>query len=262
MKQTLQIFALLIGLAVPAIAEDIVPGGITEVSAEYSTGWIGRIYSIWLKADGTAVFRGERQITRLGVFQAQFPKEEFKKLAAFLLEQDYTSFTNEYNRTGTDGACFLLKITAIGKKPKEILVHNPHDESAPPKFWAIKHIIESITANLPWQEFSNLSDKVEPTDPAKIIIPEFKIPEQLPGNASLQRVTERILLYSREFDPYARGISIILDIPEAKRTRETLAIDLKNQSILQILNHVASLEGLILARKGRTIVIQERQGAL
>ena len=66
------------------LPQKAMPGGITEVSVQYSAPWVGKIYSVWLKSDGTAIFRGDHHVSRLGTFQARFPTAEFKKLAAYL----------------------------------------------------------------------------------------------------------------------------------------------------------------------------------
>ena len=262
MKYTAPFIAVIVALAIPALANDSVPGGITEVSVRYSSGWIGRMYSVWLKADGTAIFRGDRRVPRLGTFQSQFPKGEFAKLAAYLVEIGYASLDKDQNRRGTDGSSFLITIKPTNGKPKEILLHNPEDLTAPPKLWAIKHIVDSLTSDLPWEDYSDSPSDMKPTDPTEIIIPEFKLPAQPPGRVSLQRVAEHAWLCSHEFDAHAQGVNIVLDVSESKRTSETIAIDMTNQSVAHILNHVASLEGLTLTHKGRTIVIREKPGSL
>ncbi|MDD4872179.1 MAG: DUF6438 domain-containing protein [Kiritimatiellae bacterium] len=252
------IISVLFVLATSVFAEDNISNRIDEISVEYSKGWIGKIYSVWLKADGTAIYRGDHEVSRLGTFQASFPKKKFKKLAEYLEEINYDSLDKEQNEHGTDRPCFLIKIKPYHAKPKEIFLHNPEDDTAPPKLWAIKRIIESITVDLPWMEHTYLPEKIKPTSPEQIIIPEFKFPAEPPGRISLQRAAENVWLYSREFDPYHTGINIVLDVSENRRTRETIAIDMKNVSIEQILNYIASIEGLTLIRTGRTFIIRER----
>ena len=252
------IISVLFVLATSVFAEDNISNRIDEISVEYSSGWIGKIYSVWLKADGTAIYRGDHEVSRLGTFQASFPKKEFKKLAEYLEEINYDTLDKEQNEHGTDRPCFLIKIKPYHAKQKEIFLHNPEDDTAPPKLWAIKRIIESITVDLPWMEHTYLPEEIKPTSPEQIIIPEFKFPAEPPGRISLQRAAENVWLYSREFDPYLTGINIVLDVSENRRTRETIAINMKNVSIEQILNYIASIEGLTLIRTGRTFIIRER----
>src|SRR5262249_51931069 len=77
--------------------------GITEITLErtpcFGTCPVDRVT---LRADGSASYTGTRYVDRLGEYKGTIGREEFDRLAAFLVSQKFFTLSDRYAVPATD----------------------------------------------------------------------------------------------------------------------------------------------------------------
>ena len=239
-------------LSVTVFAEDEnIPGEINKVKVERAaaTG-AGRLYMVTLEGDGTALYVGDRDVQQLGIFHLNFPEQDFRDLASYLVAIDYRSLSKQNFESGYDGLITRITVWSDESDKARITLQN----TSPPKICAVVRLVDSILSEL-WDNYSMLAEE-EKTPPREIVLPEFS------WSGTLQGFAEELRREIPELDPAGEGINLVLRVPEKVRTEHNIRIETKDKSVASILNRVAARHGLYIIKKGRTFIIQKRQGAL
>lgn len=125
---------------------------ITEISLERTVDqWEQRPFDrITLRADGTAVYVGVRNVERIGRFRGVIPKHNFNFLAGFLTEQKFFELK--------DNSIYLAdvpisSITVVkGSKRHGVNNYGNYGLGYPLTVWGIEMAIRGVVADIKWEK--------------------------------------------------------------------------------------------------------------
>jgi hypothetical protein len=105
------------------------------------------VYSITLRRDGLATWRGEAFISRLGSHQGEVFEGEFENLAALIERCGFFDWADRYAEDVTDNPEYVLEVARQGKAKR--VVQYATDE--PQDFWTIATVIDGVASLIEWQ---------------------------------------------------------------------------------------------------------------
>ena len=104
------------------------------------------IYEITLRADGSAEWRGDRFVERLGRFHGQANPGDVAKLARLVDRSGLVGWDDEYMGNVTDAPTYELTVVA-GRTTKTVR-QNATDE--PADFWVVAAVVDHFAAEIDW----------------------------------------------------------------------------------------------------------------
>lgn len=107
-------------------------------------------YEVTLRADGSAVWNGDRFVDRIGRFHGQFDGSDFDRLARFIERSGFFEWDEEYSGGVSDIPDYEL--TVVGGDQKKRVLQNATDE--PADFWVIAALVDGLAAGIDWMEGS------------------------------------------------------------------------------------------------------------
>lgn len=105
------------------------------------------LYSVTLRADGSANWDGERFVDRLGPHEGRVHPDDFARLARFLARVRFLEWEPEHLGGATDLPDFVLTVQAGDHSHR--VRQNGTDE--PPDFWVAAALVDHLAEAVAWQ---------------------------------------------------------------------------------------------------------------
>jgi hypothetical protein len=123
-------------------------GEITEITLERTWCYgVCPIDKLVLRADGTAMYTAKANTQRTGQFTGTFWKEEFSKLAQWLVSRGFFELKGSYGNANVDTATQVLRVARRGEQKS--VVNNTIGGSE--TLWGMQRVIQGVVADIPWQ---------------------------------------------------------------------------------------------------------------
>ncbi len=142
-----------------AFAQTIAASDISEIMLETADGFCADCERITtLRGDGTAAYHGGKNSQyRPGESRGKFSREEFEKLAAFVVAQDFSRLKDRYEGSVSDVA--EVKITVVYQGGQKTVVN--WGGSDLPQLLAIKKAFESAASKIGWRTIVTPDEMIE-----------------------------------------------------------------------------------------------------
>jgi Domain of unknown function (DUF6438) len=109
------------------------------------------VYEVTLAADGSATWKGERFVDRLGLYQGQVDLDDYGRLARFIQRAGLLGWATEYVANVTDLPNYYLTVVADGqtKTVRQYGLDEPAD------FWVIAALVDCLAGAVDWTAASS-----------------------------------------------------------------------------------------------------------
>lgn len=125
------------------------PSGITEIGLERGVCFgTCPAYTVVIRSDGGVRYYGQFNTPRKGKFTGKVSPYYFNKLAAFVVESQFTNLADNYTAEVTDQATVFTCVTQNGKHK----VVRDYGQSGPAKLWAIDELIDDLVEKTVWDK--------------------------------------------------------------------------------------------------------------
>jgi Domain of unknown function (DUF6438) len=104
-------------------------------------------YEVVLHQDGSATWRGEAYVDRIGDHAGQFDVSDFERLAALVERVGFFSWQDEYTQPVTDLPTYVLAVTTT-ERSKSVVQYATDD---PPNFWVLASLVDHIAGHATWR---------------------------------------------------------------------------------------------------------------
>lgn len=104
------------------------------------------VYSVTLRRDGSAIWRGEAFTSRLGSYPGEVFEGDFENLAAFIERCGFFDWADRYAEEVTDNPEYVLEVVRQGttKRVVQYATEEPQD------FWTIATLIDGVASLIEW----------------------------------------------------------------------------------------------------------------
>lgn len=103
------------------------------------------VYKLILRQDGSAVYKGEHGVERLGQYQGKIDRDQFDRLARLIHAQGFFQ-KDDYYAEPVDAPTIVTSVV-LGGKQKSIV---KYEFSCPIELWAIDMAIEGVATQIKW----------------------------------------------------------------------------------------------------------------
>jgi hypothetical protein len=105
-------------------------------------------YEVTLRRDGTAGWRGEAWVERMGLFGGTFDPDEFELLTRFIERSSFFDWSDEYRPAYqiSDGPGYDLEVTR-GHLTKRV---HQYGSDEPADFWVIAALVDGLATKVAW----------------------------------------------------------------------------------------------------------------
>ncbi len=126
------------------------PSAITEIALE-RTGCFGfcPMYTVYLRADGTAEYRGYGNVLLIGTHVGRLSPESFQVLAHLADDLGIFDLESDYSCLVTDNPTVYVALTKDATR--KTIRHYAPDDSGPPRLWWFEQCLDRIVDGIRWQ---------------------------------------------------------------------------------------------------------------
>ena len=125
--------------------------GITELALERTACYgLCSMYTVVLRADGTATYTGRGNVTLLGEHTGAIEPSTFQRLAALAEEIGFMStFSTVYSCGVTDNPTSFVSVVKDGQR--KTIRHYAPDVTGPLALWWLEQLIDEVAHGVKWQ---------------------------------------------------------------------------------------------------------------
>lgn len=99
------------------------------------------IYTLTLRADGTAIYRGEDYVERVGLYQGRFWKGSFERLETLVERLGFWALEPCYDNVSVTDMPSQIVTVAVGERRKTV---EEYGFSGPAELWALQVAIDAV----------------------------------------------------------------------------------------------------------------------
>lgn len=108
------------------------------------------VYSVTLRADGSASYVGYEYVERIGSYHAQPYQFDFEKVANAIEELNFFELDNVYDEGWVDAEVVSTTVVAGNCPSKTVTTYN---SSEPPlELWSIDTLIDGVVSQIDWEK--------------------------------------------------------------------------------------------------------------
>ena len=124
---------------------------ISEIQQELTSGWAGPVYTVVLRREGTAEYRGECCVPMLGFYRAHIDSATFISLAAYLMRHNFGALQGIYKDLSLEEDHFLRTMTTVVMGDDTIVIDH-YEGYGPPVLRQIEGSINEVVYALHWNK--------------------------------------------------------------------------------------------------------------
>jgi hypothetical protein len=108
------------------------------------------MYTVVLRADGTATYVGRGNVERLGEHSGVIEPAMFQRLGALAKEIGFMDdFSSTYSCGVTDNPTVYVSVVSAGKR--RTIQHYAPNATGPMALWWLEHLIDEVANGAEWQ---------------------------------------------------------------------------------------------------------------